>query len=306
MPAEFTRAIERRDAAFDGRFVFAVKTTGIYCRPSCPSRRPKPENVVLFSTPVEAEAAGFRPCLRCKPTTPPRIAPSRDSRTAARRQQFRQSLRKGADVTTALYDAGYSSPSRVYENASEWLGMTPAQYGKGGAGLAIRYAAVHCSLGRLLVAATDRGICSVTLGASDRELIAALHEEFHAADLTRDQDSLGAWAEDIAQSLGSSPKSRALPLDIRATEFQMKVWRALRAIPRGETRSYSQLAREIGSPAAARAVARACASNKAALLIPCHRVIREDGALSGYRWGVERKRKVLAAEQDAQPAFPRP
>lgn len=298
--------MEKRDAAFDGLFVFAVETTGIYCRPSCPARRPKPENVLLFASPTEAEAAGFRPCLRCKPTAPPPpAAPSRDTRTAARREQFRKRLREGADVTTALYEAGYSSPSRVYENASEWLGMTPAQYGKGGAGLTIRYATTQCSLGRLLVAATGRGICSVTLGGADQELIAALQTEFHSAALTRDQDELGAWAAEIAQSLGSSSKARALPLDIRATEFQMKVWRALRAIPRGETRSYSELARDIGAPASARAVARACASNKAALLIPCHRVIREDGNLSGYRWGVERKREVLEAEQEVQPALKR-
>ncbi len=329
-----------RDARQDGRFVFAVRTTGIYCRPSCPSRRPRRDSVEFFSDPQQAERAGYRACLRCKPTEisaqarfvirarqlldeaegvltlaelSERVGVSpfhlqrlfkratglspREYQSARRMQQVKHGLRKGDDVTTALYDAGFGSPSRLYEKASQQLGMTPGAYRRGGAGMAIQYAIVPSPLGRLLVAATARGLCSVRFGDSAHELERELREEFRAAEIHRDDAALGRYLQPLLASLRGENTTMDLPLDVRATAFQKKVWDALREIPPGETRSYSEVARAIGDPKAVRAVAAACASNPVALAVPCHRVVRSDGELAGYRWGIERKKKLLDQER---------
>jgi AraC family transcriptional regulator, regulatory protein of adaptative response / methylated-DNA-[protein]-cysteine methyltransferase len=328
-----------RDARQDGRFVFAVRTTGVFCRPSCPSRRPRRDSVEFFSGPREAERAGYRACLRCKPTQiseraqhvlrarqlldnaegvvtlaqlSKRVGLSpfhlqrlfkratglspREYQSARRMQHIKAGLRKGEDVTTALYDAGFGSPSRLYENASQQLGMTPGTYRRGGEGAAITFAITPTPLGHMLVAATERGLCAVRFGESATELEHGLRQEFHAAQLRRDDAALGPYVEPLLASLRGGKTTIDLPLDIRATAFQKKVWETLQQIPRGETRSYSEVAREIGDPRAVRAVARACASNPVAVAVPCHRVVRSDGALAGYRWGVERKKKLLDAE----------
>jgi AraC family transcriptional regulator of adaptative response/methylated-DNA-[protein]-cysteine methyltransferase len=332
-----------RDARQDGRFVFAVRTTGVYCRPSCPSRRPRRESVEFFANPNDAERAGYRACLRCKPTEvssqaryvararqlldsaegvvtlaelSKRVGLSpfhlqrlfkratglspREYQSARRMQSVKAGLRKGDDVTTALYDAGYGSPSRLYERAPERLGMTPGEYRRGGAGASITFAIAPTPLGRLLVAATERGLCAVRFGESAVELERDLRQEFHAANMHRDDAAMRQYVEPLLASIRGNNTTIDLPLDVRATAFQMKVWEKLREIPRGETRSYTDIAREIGEPAAVRAVARACASNPVALAVPCHRVVRSDGELAGYRWGVERKKKLLDHERTGQ------
>jgi AraC family transcriptional regulator, regulatory protein of adaptative response / methylated-DNA-[protein]-cysteine methyltransferase len=329
-----------RDARQDGRFVFAVRTTGIYCRPSCPSRRPRRDSVEFFPNPNEAERAGYRACLRCKPTevssqaqyvTRARqlldnaegvvtlaqlsrqvgLSPfhlqrlfkratglsPREYQSARRMQQVKSQLRKGNDVTTALYDAGFGSSSRLYEKAPQHLGMTPGEYRRGGAGATITFAITPTPLGRLLVAATERGLCAVRFGENASELERNLRDEFHAAELHRDDSAMRKYINPLLASIRGENTVIDLPLDVRATAFQMKVWETLRQIPSGETRSYSEVAREIGSPAAVRAVARACASNPVALAVPCHRVVRSDGDLAGYRWGIERKKKLLERER---------
>jgi len=329
-----------RDARQDGRFVFAVRTTGIFCRPSCPSRRPRRDSVEFFAGPREAERAGYRACLRCKPTQISQQAQyvlrarqlldnaegvvtlaqlskqvglssfhlqrlfkratglsPREYQSARRMQQVKRELRKGEDVTTALYEAGFGSPSRLYENATQQLGMTPGAYRRGGAGATISFAVVPTPLGRLLVAATEQGLCAVRFGESVAELERDLRQEFHAAELHRDEASVRQYVAPLVASLRGETTSIDLPLDVRATAFQKKVWDALRQIPCGETRSYTEVAREIGDPNAVRAVARACASNPVALAVPCHRVVRSDGDLAGYRWGIERKKKLLAGER---------
>jgi AraC family transcriptional regulator, regulatory protein of adaptative response / methylated-DNA-[protein]-cysteine methyltransferase len=212
-------------------------------------------------------------------------------------QQVKRGLRKGDDVTTALYDAGFGSPSRLYEKTGQHLGMTPGTYRRGGAGIAIQYAIVLSPLGRLLVAATERGLCSVRFGENAAELERELREEFSAAEIRRDDAALQPFLQPLAASLRGESVTMDLPLDVRATAFQKRVWDALREIPAGETRSYSDVARVIGDPKAVRAVATACASNPVALAVPCHRVVRSDGELAGYRWGIERKRKLLEQEQ---------
>ena len=329
-----------RDARQDGHFVFAVRTTGIYCRPSCPSRRPRRDSVEFFTNPNEAERAGYRACLRCKPTQvssqaqyvaqarqlldhaesvmtlndlSKRIGLSpfhlqrlfkratglspREYQFARRMQHVKAGLRKGDDVTTALYDAGFGSPSRLYERAPQQLGMTPGEYRRGGEGATITFAIAPTPLGRLLVAATERGLCAVRFGESATELERELRHEFHAASLHRDDAALQKYVEPLLASIRGENTTIDLPLDVRATAFQMKVWEQLRRIPRGETRSYRDIANEIGQPAAVRAVARACATNPVALAVPCHRVVRSDGDISGYRWGVDRKKKLLLGEQ---------
>jgi AraC family transcriptional regulator, regulatory protein of adaptative response / methylated-DNA-[protein]-cysteine methyltransferase len=330
-----------RDARQDGRFVFAVRTTGVFCRPSCPSRRPRRDSVEFFAGPREAERAGYRACLRCKPTQiseqaqhvlrarqlldnaegvvtlaqlSKRVGLSpfhlqrlfkratglspREYQSARRMQHIKAGLRKGDDVTTALYDAGFGSPSRLYENANQQFGMTPGAYRRGGAGATIIFAIAPTPIGRMLVAATERGLCAVRFGESATELERGLREEFHAAELDRDDMAMGRYIEPLLANLRGESTTVDLPLDIRATAFQKKVWETLRQIPRGETRSYTEVAREIGDPQAVRAVARACASNPVAIAVPCHRVVRSDGELAGYRWGAERKRKLLQAEQE--------
>ena len=331
-----------RDARQDGRFVFAVRTTGVYCRPSCPSRRPRRDSVEFFPDPRQAEQAGYRACLRCKPTEISAQAQSvmrarqmldaaegvltlaelskrvgvspfhlqrlfkratglspREYQSARRMQQVKHGLRKGDDVTTALYDAGFGSPSRLYEKAGQQLGMTPGTYRRGGAGATIQYAIVPSPLGRLLVAATARGLCAVRFGESASELERELREEFPAAQVQRDDAALQPYLQPLLASLRGENVTMDLPLDIRATAFQKKVWDALREIPVGQTRSYSEVARAIGDPKAVRAVATACASNPVALAVPCHRVVRSDGELAGYRWGIERKKKLLEQEHGA-------
>ncbi len=337
------QSVLARDVEADGAFVYAVHTTGVYCRPTCPSRRPRQENVAFFALPEAAEQAGFRACRRChpeqavirdpqvevvqrvcraiaaNPEAPPTLAslgadvglsPFHLQRTfkrvmgitprqyadACRMDRFKGELRKGEAVTSALYGAGYGSPSRLYERAPAQLGMTPAIYRRGGAGMRIHYTVVPCPLGLLLVAATERGICAITLGDADDALADGLTREYPAAAIARDDSGLDSAVATIVRHLHGQEPHLDLPLDLQATAFQWRVWEALQAIPYGSTRSYGEIARAIGQPTAARAVAQACATNRVALAIPCHRVVRDNGEVGGYRWGVERKRTLLAQE----------
>jgi AraC family transcriptional regulator of adaptative response/methylated-DNA-[protein]-cysteine methyltransferase len=336
-----------RDSRMDGFFFYAVVSTGVYCRPSCPSRRPRRVNVVFFREREAAERAGFRPCLRCKPNTPvgahPHaelvnrvcryiesnldapltlgalgrrlgVSPFHLQRTfksltgitprayadARRLEVMKTGLRRGDSVTRAMVDAGYSSSSRLYERTASQLGMAPRQYRNQAAGVLIRYAVVDSALGKLLVAGTDKGVCAIRLGDTRAALEKTLREEFAQARLEDDPHSLKPWTERLREHLAGNPAQPDLPLDIQATAFQRLVWEHLRTIPRGKTESYSQVARGIGRPKAVRAVASACASNPVALAIPCHRVVREDGALGGYRWGIGRKKRLL--EMESQPS----
>jgi AraC family transcriptional regulator, regulatory protein of adaptative response / methylated-DNA-[protein]-cysteine methyltransferase len=328
-----------KDRRYDGAFVVAVRTTGIYCRPSCPSRTPHRENVVFYAVPQEAEDAGFRPCKRCTPDTQAfeaevvgricrymdehldahltlddlgnvaALSPHHLQRVfkralgitprqyveARRLEHLKGRLKAGESVTSALYEAGYSSSSRLYER--DQLGMTPAVYRKGGKDMHIHFTTAVCSLGVVLVGATEKGICAVSLGDTPAELEATLRRDYPAADIQPDDAGLGEWVAPLLCHLEGEQPHLELPLDIQATAFQWRVWQALRAIPYGETRTYSQIAQAIGSPKAVRAVGTACASNHVAVVIPCHRVVREDGALGGYRWGVARKEKLLRREQ---------
>ena len=326
-----------RDRRFDGAFVYAVRSTGIYCRPSCASRRPRRTQVTFFPIPEAAEREGFRACRRCHPAdangtdpgvtlvreacraiaagqTPPgdprRLArvfkrilgiTPRAYGQAQRVAHFKQELKRRKQVSPALYEAGYSSTSRVYERTHEELGMTPATYARGGAGVEIVFVTLSTPLGRLLVAATDRGVCRVMLGDSAAKLEADLRGEFDAADVREDQSGkLEGYVEAILSYLDGTEPHLDLPLDIRATAFQRRVWQELRQIPFGETRTYAEVAKAIGQPQATRAVARACATNPTALVIPCHRVVRGDGELGGYRWGAERKKALLEKERDVE------
>lgn len=335
-------AIERRDAHFDGRFVFAVRSTRIYCRPSCPSRRPRRDRVAFYETAAAAEFDGFRACKRCRPTefatdaeivqracqlidnaNDERISLSavgaqlgmggsqlhrvfkrilgvtpRQYAAARRLEKFKQFVRRGATVVDSIYEAGYGSSSRLYENAVGQLGMTPAVYRSGGHGVKIVYSVAETPLGRLLVAATEHGLCSVAFGDDDSQLYDALEREFPAAEIARNDTAMKDWVTALTARIeGHSSSSADLPLDVRATAFQQCVWAELRRIPFGETRSYAEIAEAIGRPRAVRAVARACASNPVAVVNPCHRIVRSDGELGGYRWGVDRKRKLLEAEK---------
>ncbi|HET8648238.1 MAG TPA: bifunctional DNA-binding transcriptional regulator/O6-methylguanine-DNA methyltransferase Ada [Vicinamibacteria bacterium] len=339
------RAVLSRDRAQDGAFVYAVRSTGIYCRPSCPSRRPRRDRVSFFALPEAAEHAGFRPCLRCHPRQAVsadrtlqrlravcrfieehleeplplgRLASAaglsahhlqrtfkaalgispRDYADALRSRELRRRLRRGDAVSDAGYAAGYGSSRALYERAPAQLGMTPATYRKGGAGLSIAYATAASPLGRLLVAATGRGICLVGLGGSDAELEGLLRQEFPRADLERDERALRGYVAAVLDGLRGQEPLTALPLDVQATAFQWRVWQELQRIPRGSTRTYAEIARAIGQPGAARAVGQACNRNPVPLVIPCHRVVAADGALGGYRFGVERKRRLLDAEKE--------
>jgi AraC family transcriptional regulator of adaptative response/methylated-DNA-[protein]-cysteine methyltransferase len=336
------RAVAARDRRFDGDFVFAVSSTRIYCRPSCPSRRPRRDRVSFFAGPEAAEGAGFRACRRCHPrelrARDPRrllvervyraLAEAPDERptlarlgrelglsqwhvqrtfkqmtglsprqyaAAKRLEALKTRLQKGAPVTHAIYDAGYGSASRAYAAAQTHLGMTPAEYRKRGKGLQIEYSIVASPLGRMLVAATERGVSAVYFGETDGGLEAALRREYPGAELREGDNAHTEWMRAVVARVGGED-SRDVPVDIRATAFQWRVFQALGEIPRGETRSYGELARAIGAPGAARAVGRACATNPVAVVIPCHRAVAANGALTGYRWGVARKQKLLASE----------
>ena len=337
------QAVVARDSAFDGEFVFAVSSTGVYCRPSCAARRPRRGNVSFFARPEQAEKAGFRACLRCRPKTLSGHPQSDSAKEICRYieqhldepvtleqlgKTFRQSpfhlqrrfkaalgitpreyadscrlrllkrnLQAGDNVTRAMYDAGYGSSSRLYEKTAAQLGMTPDKYRRGAIADSIRYTCADSPLGRMLIAATDKGICAIQFAASDGELIEGLKREFPFAARKPDEGGLRAWVEGLLSKMSGREPHGTLPLDIRATAFQRRVWTYLQSIPFGATRSYVEVAKAIGQPTASRAVARACATNPVAVAIPCHRVVREDGSISGYRWGVERKKTLLEMEQ---------
>ena len=368
-PGRQWRQVLERDASADGQFFYAVTSTGIYCRPSCPSRRPARKNVSFFATSAAAKAAGFRACKRCEPDlAAPRPDPQAALIAAAaeyltehatertrladlakatgagrltilrgfrrvlgvspgefakaqRVARFKDALRpeelapdkqagtngsrapadkpSAKRITDAIYEAGFGSSSRLYEGSDDALGMTPRAMREGGAGLVVRYTTAPSPLGRMLVAATTVGVCAIAFGRDDAELVADLRKRFNKAQLVAAKGNTGWLAEAVAfvaSQTTEHPLAATFPLDVRATAFQQRVWKALREIPRGQTRSYSALARELGKPTAARAVAAACGANPVALAVPCHRVVGSDGSLTGYRWGVDRKRKLLAAE----------
>jgi AraC family transcriptional regulator of adaptative response/methylated-DNA-[protein]-cysteine methyltransferase len=344
------QAVLDRDASLDGTFVFGVSSTGIFCRPSCPAKRPRRENVSFFDHALQAEQAGYRACLRCRPKAGdgnPQSALVRAicryieqhitdqhiedrltlsllakefrrssfhlQRTfksvlgvspkaymdACRLRQVKQNLQAGHSVTTALYAAGYGSSSRLYERTATQLGMTPEKYRRGAVAALVRYTIASSPLGRMLIAATDKGVCSIQFADSDEQLQQGLLREFPFATRRRDDPAMAQWRVDLTRLMEGGEANPSLPLDIRATAFQRRVWEALQRIPRGETRSYSAVAKKIGMPRATRAVARACATNPVAVAIPCHRVVRQDGELGGYRWGIERKEQLLAMEKEA-------
>jgi AraC family transcriptional regulator, regulatory protein of adaptative response / methylated-DNA-[protein]-cysteine methyltransferase len=334
-------AVAHHDAQADGAFFYAVKTTGVFCRPSCSSRQPRRENVEFFATQDDARAAGYRDCKRCQPGGLPRemdivnracavldadpqqrltlaqlsdavhVSPfhlqrlfkrvvgvsPRQYQAAQRGAALRDALKRGSNVTRATVDAGFGSPSRMYDTAPAELGMAPSAYRRKGAGLVVRYADASTPLGTVLVAATDRGICKIAFGDDRADLIDGLRDEFANAELVDDPARLAPFVAQIDAYLRGSERRVDLPLDIAPTAFQQRVWDALRRIPYGETRSYSEIAAAVGSPQAVRAVAGACASNPVALAIPCHRVLHKDGSLSGYRWGAARKAALLDAER---------
>ncbi len=336
-------AVLGRDHALDGEFVYAVRTTGVYCRPSCPSRRSKRENTVFFATPVEAEQTGYRECLRCRPTQPSveerrvqavraacavidaaeqapglselaatvGLSPShlhrqfkrlvgvtpREYAAGKRVARLQDGLHTGRTVADAIFAAGYGSGSRVYETAKRTLGMTPGQYRDGGRNLTIEFTVTHSSLGRMLVAATDQGVCCIEFGTSKKALQQSLTKRFPAARVKENDDDLRQWVADITAFIQTPKLGLRLPLDVQGTAFQQRVWKALQDIPAGRTASYRDVAAAIGQPTAHRAVASACSANKLAVAIPCHRVVRTDGKLGGYRWGLERKRQLLALEK---------
>ncbi|WP_374440607.1 bifunctional DNA-binding transcriptional regulator/O6-methylguanine-DNA methyltransferase Ada [Stella sp.] len=342
-------AVVERDAAAAGRFVYAVESTGIFCRPGCASRRPKRENVRFFPIPEAARAAGFRACRRCRPEaaeaadervtlvrracrlieaaedSPPGLAElgaaldaspfhlqrlmrqflglsPKEYADALRIRRFRDDLKAGEGIAGATFGAGFGSSSRVYERAGRELGMTPGRYRRGGAGERIAYATADGPLGRVLAAATERGVCFVALDDDPRRLTAALAAEFPEADLVPDAPALAEVLGAVVAYLEGRLPHPDLPLDLRGTAFQRRVWQELQRIPPGATASYAEVARRIGQPTAARAVARACATNPAALVVPCHRVVRGDGQTSGYRWGAERKTALLEREHERQPS----
>ena len=338
------RAVVDRDASLDGTFVFGVSSTGIFCRPSCPAKRPRRQNVSFFDHALQAEQAGYRACLRCRPKAVdgnPQSALVRAmcryieqhvedrltlrllaqefrrssfhlQRTfksvlgvspkayidACRLRQVKQNLQAGHSVTTALYAAGYGSSSRLYERTATQLGMTPEKYRRGAVAAVVRYTIASSPLGRMLIAATDKGICAIQFADSDQQLVQGLIREFPFAVRRQDDAAMAQWRERLTRLMQGQETNPSLPLDIRATAFQRRVCEALQRIPRGETRSYSVVAEKIGMPTATRAVARACATNPVAVAIPCHRVVREDGELGGYRWGIERKEQLLAMEKE--------
>ncbi len=352
------QAVQRRDRRADGAFVYAVGSTGIYCKPSCGSRRPLRHHVSFFRTPDAAEIGGFRACKRCRP----RASYRADSRSEAvarvcreierqmrsddgaasatdglpegltlralsatvslsadqlerafksvmgispreyadsqRMKRLKSKLKNGADVTTALYDAGFGSSSRLYERAPAHLGMTPATYKRGGEGMHIQYTVTNSPLGRLLVGATERGVSAVYLGEKDAALESALRQEYPRAEIVENKNGMKHWLGSIVEHLRGHEPNLDLPTDVRATAFQRRVWQELRRIPYGATRTYSEVAKAIGKPRAIRAVAHACATNPVSVVVPCHRVVRTDGNRAGYRWGLKRKTELLRHEAD--------
>lgn len=335
-------AVVERDPGADGAFYYSVKTTGVYCRPSCAARLARRENVQFHESPAEAERAGFRPCKRCRPDQPslterraaavaeacrlieaaeelPDLATlaatagmsphhfhrvfkgvtgvtPRAYAAAHRAHKVRRGLASGDSVTATMYDAGFNSSGRFYAQSDGILGMTPSAFKRGGPGAAIRFAVGQCSLGAVLVAATDKGICAITLGDDPAALLRDLQDRFPKAELIGGDAKFERLVAQVVGLVENPDANPGLPLDIRGTAFQRRVWQALRKIPAGKTATYSEIARRIGAPTSARAVARACATNAIAVAIPCHRVVRTDGSLSGYRWGIERKRVLLERE----------
>lgn len=330
------QAFERRDRGWDGRVIGAVRTTGIYCKPSCPARRPKRENVEFFADAGSARAAGYRPCLRCKPDEVGRdrqaaakavelieaaeeaptltqlaqavgyaphhfqrlftreigVSPAQYAR-GLRARRAQRHLEENERVTDAIYDAGYSGPSRFYADAKERLGMAPSAWRDGGRGETIRYVVTDSPLGPLLVAATSKGICRLTFDEDE----SSLHRRFPNADVRPDDGTIGEWVDAALAAIEHPTSAPELPIDVRGTAFQEAVWKELRRIPLGETRSYADIAAAVGQPNATRAVGTANGSNPVAVLVPCHRVIRSDGTLGGYAGGLDRKRKLLEAER---------
>lgn len=342
------KAVLARDKRFDGAFVYGVRSTNIYCRPSCPARRPQKDQVAFFLMPEAARQAGFRPCRRCRPDEAKNRDPEvnliqrlcryienydslekpltltvmgkyvqlspyhlqrifkrnmgitpKQYAEACRVRRLKGLFKSGNDVTSALYEAGYGSSSRLYEGVSTRLGMTPGIYLQGGKGMSIHYTILNSPLGRLLVAATDKGISAVSIGKSDAALEEALFDEYPAAEVGRDEAGLGDYVSALLKYFDGEQPNLNLPLDIQVTAFQWRVYEALRDIPYGQTRSYAEVAETIGYPKAVRGVAQACASNPIALIIPCHRVVRKNGLPGGYRWGTQTKRALLAKEKIA-------
>jgi AraC family transcriptional regulator of adaptative response/methylated-DNA-[protein]-cysteine methyltransferase len=308
---QLLQAVMARDSRLDGTFVYGVSSTHIYCRPSCPSKRPRPENITFFDTVEAATTARFRACLRCRPDefaarlseggvalnnrefeAAAGVSP-RDLAENERMQRFKREVRNGSGVLTAGLEAGFGSTRALYERAPALLGMTPATYGKGGAGADIRFATTPCDLGYLLVTRTAKGVCSVALGDDPQSLEKALRSEFFAAQIERDNQNLASEIEEVLLHLQGNSPSIVLPLDVRATAFQWQVWKELTNLQRGETVSYGELAARLGMPNAMRAVASACGKNPVALVHPCHRVVGKKGELAGYRWGIERKKRLL-------------
>lgn len=338
-------AVLARDAGADGTFFYSVETTGVYCRPSCSARTPRPENVRFHPTTVAAERAGFRPCMRCKPgqpslaeqhaglvarlcrfiesaEQPPSLAElasqaelsvhhlhrifkavtgltPRAYAMAHRAERVRAELGRRGTVTEAIYGAGYNSNGRFYEDSSQVLGMTPSSYRAGGANTEIRFAVGECSLGSILVATSPRGVCAILMGADPNALVRDLQDRFPQARLIGGDAEFERLVAKVVGFVEAPQVGLDLPLDVRGTAFQQRVWRALQQIPVGTTASYADIAERIGSPKSVRAVAQACGANALAVAIPCHRVVRSDGGVSGYRWGVERKRALLERESQA-------
>jgi AraC family transcriptional regulator of adaptative response/methylated-DNA-[protein]-cysteine methyltransferase len=337
------KMVVERTSTAEAMFVYAVRTTGIYCRPSCPSRKPLRKSVEFYPTSELAERAGYRACKRC---TPAREHPQlriltaacnyldrhedrpvklrdlgnsvglspfhvqrvfrrclgitpRQYQRARRMERFRKQISQGETVTAAIYDAGFGSSSRLYEHSNRQLGMTPAELRRGGKNIQIRYSISDSPLDKMLVAVTDVGLCAISFGLLESELEDDLAARFPLSDISRDQQGLGSLVQQVLSRMTEHPAALDLPLDIRATAFQRRVWEALQQIPRGETRSYSEIAQSLGQPTAARAVARACSQNPVAVVIPCHRVLGKSGQLTGYRWGLKRKQNLLALEGDS-------
>jgi AraC family transcriptional regulator of adaptative response/methylated-DNA-[protein]-cysteine methyltransferase len=338
-------AVVARDPQADGKFFYSVRTTGVYCRPSCAARTPRPENVEFHRSAADAERAGFRPCKRCKPDQP-RLAEQHAARVAElcrlienaeqavslqelanhvglspyhlhrvfkavtgltpkayaaahRAKRVRAELDRASTVTEAIYGAGYNSTGRFYEESNQALGMPPTNYRAGGVNTTIRFAIGECSLGSILVAASERGVCAILLGDDPDQLARALQDRFPRANLIGGDAEFEQLVAKVVGFVEAPRLGLELPLDVRGTAFQQRVWQALREIPAGETASYTDIAKRIGAPGSVRAVAQACAANVLAVAIPCHRVVRNNGALSGYRWGVERKRALLEKEAHA-------